>query len=324
MARQKPATRSAPSPPSRPRPPGRSRRRAGRGSTNSSVCSASPGAGRPSAPQAAAVSAGSAREGAEGPQQLPAGRDRGPPVDWSGRESERVRGRLERAHQPARAAGAVRRDGPGRPGRAPSTAGTPGCARAVSTAMSPCLSPGPAGRTRTAWCQQCIPEIGSGWTAKVRFWCTPVSLHQIRPAVRVGRLIRPDRGLRGAWPSRPASRSQVDGGHHAAGAAWPAVEFPAAHVVAAGDDAGPDALGEPRFRDEVADLGLDPDQVAGAARSRAARRRAGGSTPGWCARARRATWSSPSGCGSGWAAGRWTAAPAGQRPASTGCTWLRM
>ena len=25
-----------------------------------------------------------------------------------------------------------------------------------------------------------MPEIGSGWTANVRFWCTPVSFHQIR------------------------------------------------------------------------------------------------------------------------------------------------
>lgn len=46
--------------------------------------------------------------------------------------------------------------------------------------MSPWESPAAAGVTRTAWCQQCIPEIGSGWTGKVRFWCTPVSLHQIR------------------------------------------------------------------------------------------------------------------------------------------------
>jgi hypothetical protein len=30
------------------------------------------------------------------------------------------------------------------------------------------------------WCQQCIPLIGSGWTGKVMFWCTPASFHHTR------------------------------------------------------------------------------------------------------------------------------------------------
>src|SRR2546423_673431 len=41
------------------------------------------------------------------------------------------------------------------------------------------------------------------------------------------------------------------------------VHAPAPHVVAAGDDAGADALRDPRLDDEVADLGLDAEQVAG-------------------------------------------------------------
>ena len=52
---------------------------------------------------------------------------------------------------------------------------------ARSTAMSPKLSPGSAARTLTFWCQQCMPEIGSGWTGNVMFWCTPLSLHQPGP-----------------------------------------------------------------------------------------------------------------------------------------------
>ena len=43
-----------------------------------------------------------------------------------------------------------------------------------------------------------------------------------------------------------------------------AVRAPAAHVVRAGHDTGPDALGDPGPGHEVADLGLHPDQVAGA------------------------------------------------------------
>ena len=46
--------------------------------------------------------------------------------------------------------------------------------------MSPNASVAAAFRIRTAWCQQCWPEIGSGWTGNVRFWWTPTSVHQIR------------------------------------------------------------------------------------------------------------------------------------------------
>src|SRR5918992_1176529 len=40
-------------------------------------------------------------------------------------------------------------------------------------------------------------------------------------------------------------------------------KFPPPHVVAAGDDAGADALRDPGLDDEVADLCLDPNQCAG-------------------------------------------------------------
>ena len=55
------------------------------------------------------------------------------------------------------------------------------CALFVSTSMSPYASSGRAFSRRTRWCQQCMPLTGSGCTGKVRFWCTPTSLHQMRP-----------------------------------------------------------------------------------------------------------------------------------------------
>ena len=89
-------------------------------------------------------------------------------------------GGLERAHQPGRAAQPGRRPGPGWAGEPePFLVHGAGLGRCRPR----CRRAGRAGWLAapvTAWCQQCMPEIGSGWTGKVRFWCTPVSLHQIR------------------------------------------------------------------------------------------------------------------------------------------------
>ena len=86
----------------------------------------------------------------------------------------------ERAHEPGRPAQRAWRPVPGGAGEPQPFLVDGACLAGVDRDVPVAITRPPAGRTMTAWCRQCMPETGSGWTGKVRSWCTPVSLHQTR------------------------------------------------------------------------------------------------------------------------------------------------
>ena len=113
--------------------------------------------------------------------------------------------------------------------------------------------------TRTFWCQQCWPLMGSGCTGNVRFWCTPPSSQQMRCGIGVVALERLDAVDRAASATgRRRSSCRSTSAVDQRSPPWSLCQPPAAEVVRAGDDAGPDALGHPDLVDEVADLGVRP------------------------------------------------------------------
>ena len=126
----------------------------------------------------------------------------------------------------------------------------------MSAATSPCSSPGSALVTRTAWCQQWAPEIGSGWTGNVAFWWTADVGPPDPGGVGVGRLVGAV-GLPVLQRPPAAVANEVHRrGLHALCRGVPALgllgRLPPAHVVAAGDHAGADRLGDPGLDHEVA------------------------------------------------------------------------
>ena len=280
--RQNPATRSRPSPPSLPSAPRWIAACGAADSTNTPVCSAAGGLRQSECPcRLAAVGRRAARHCPERPQQFhPPGRGRGarraahgiahgaatvlsrgrPLLRWY---PEQLAGGLERADQPGWPAQPVRRPGAGRDGRVAASPGRPGgpwrcrprCRRAGRRARPGV--PAPPGASSAC------PRSGRG--GRRRSGSGGRRCRSTRSAGCPGRptAYGPRRGA-AASASLIVAVLQVDGGHHAAGPARPAVQPPAAHVVAAGDHAGPDALGDPGLGDEVADLGLDPHEVAGA------------------------------------------------------------
>jgi hypothetical protein len=128
---------------------------------------------------------------------------------------------------------------------------------------SPCRSPLGLATLVASCSQQWAPLIGSGCTAWVRFWCTPTSSHQIRlvSGSNVFQALPCSRMLRRA--RRPAVLLEL-GEAVMPGRRCPVLrQAPAPEVVAHRDDAGLDALGDPDLVDEVADLRLDLDEVAG-------------------------------------------------------------
>ncbi len=109
-----------------------------------------------------------------------------------------------------------------------------------------------------------MPVTGSGCTGKVMFWCTPASLHQTRLRVGIGRLVGLDVQSLAHLPLTFADFLQIDPrARHALDLIF-FIDAPAAQMVRAGDHSRRQALGDPRVQHEVADLGVNFDQIAGA------------------------------------------------------------
>src|SRR5262249_53423973 len=78
------------------------------------------------------------------------------------------------------------------------------------------------------------------------------------PGVGIGRVVGSDPGAAAQRPAAPVVFER-DGRHQLPLSLL--ARLPAAHVVAARDDARADALGHPRLDDEMADLALDTDEL---------------------------------------------------------------
>jgi hypothetical protein len=185
-----------------------------------------------------------------------------------GRQAKGGVPRLERPHQPVRATAPVRRVLLGAPGL-----GQPGpvdLPRAVGVdhdvaGRSPGSAVGPARPGASSAC----PRSGRGAPRR------SCSGGRRRRSTRSGRVgvgrSRTGRRPRSAsWPSGCRRRSSATVAMLSRWAVLVALQPPAAHVVAAGDHPGPDPLGDPGLDHEVADLGLDPHEVARARPRRAA------------------------------------------------------
>jgi hypothetical protein len=82
----------------------------------------------------------------------------------------------------------------------------------------------------------------------------------MRSGVLVARFIRADAGFAFQAPT-VAVVIEFDGGHHLF--LTRLMNFPTAHVMAAGDNSRLDAFRHPRAHDEISDLSFDADQIAG-------------------------------------------------------------
>ena len=132
----------------------------------------------------------------------------------------------------------------------------------VSTTTSPYWSSACAFSIRTFWCQQCMPgpRVGVHSERQVLVDTRVVPVDPRR--VRVVTLERLDVFLVAQPPSPVRHLADVDQAHDPAAARVLGVA-PSAHVVRQTDDPWTDRLGRPDAGDEVADLGVDPRQVAG-------------------------------------------------------------